>query len=80
MGFRFYIQMGVSELRFRLGIKVWDSFSRFTFGSQGLDSGLGLRFGIQVWNSNFNSCMGLRFGIQVLYSDGGFRVKIQIRY
>ena len=23
--------------------------------------------------------LGLRFGIQVLYSDGGFRVKIQVR-
>ena len=65
---------------------------RFRFGSQVLDSGLGLRFGIQAWYSNFNSCLGfrfgiqvwdsilgLRFGIQVLYSDGGFRVKIQVR-
>ena len=65
---------------------------RFLFGIQVLDSGLGLRFGIQVWYSNFNSCLefrlgihvwdsslGLRFGIQVLFSDGGFRVKIQVR-
>ena len=65
---------------------------RFRFGSQVLDSGLGLRFGIQVWYSNFKSCLGfrfgiqvwdsrlgLRFGIQVLYPDWDFRDKIQIR-
>ena len=31
---------------------------------------------IQVWDSS----LGLKFGIQVLYSDGGFRVKIQVRH
>ena len=36
-------------------------------------------FGIKVWVSGLDSCLGLRFGIQVLYSDGGFRVKIQFR-
>ena len=58
--------MGVSGLRFRLGIKVWDSFLRFRFvicfwcsclgfvyavlvGIHVLDTGLGLRFGVQVW-------------------------------
>ena len=38
LGFRFYIQMGVSGLRFRLGINVWDSFLP--------DSGLGFVFGV----------------------------------
>ena len=65
---------------------------RFLFGIHVLDTGLGLRFGIQVWYSNLNSSLvfrfgiqvwdsslGLTFGIQVLYSDWGFRVKIQIR-
>ena len=41
--------MGVSGLRFRLGIKVWDSCMRFLFGIHVLDTGLGLRFGVQVW-------------------------------
>ena len=40
---------------------------------QVLYSGLGLRFGIQVWYSNFNSCLGFRFGIQVYDSGLGFR-------
>ena len=37
------------------------------------DSFWGIRFGIR------DSCLGFRFGIQVLYSDVGFRVKIQFR-
>ena len=49
---------------------------------------MGFRFGIQisihVWDLGlgfmfWDSSLGLRFGIQVLYSDGGFRVKIQVR-
>ena len=46
------------------------------FGSQVLDSGLGLRFGIQVWYSNFNSCLGFRFGIHVWDSSLGLRFGI----
>ena len=34
-------------------------------------------FGIQVWDSNFNSCLGFRFGIQVWDSSAGFRFGIQ---
>ena len=60
-------------LGFRLEIRVWDSFWGIRFGIR--DSCLGFRFGIQVWDSS----LGLRFGIHVLYSDGGFRVKIQFR-
>ena len=62
MGFRFYIQMGVSGLRFRLGIKVWDSFLRFSCSCLGFgyavlvsDSGFGYRFGIEVWGSGLDS-------------------------
>ena len=52
---------------------------RFLFGIQVLDTGLGLRFGVQVWIQVRDLSLGYRFGIQVLYSDGGFRVKIQVR-
>ena len=52
---------------------------RFLFGIQVLDTSLGLRFGVQVWMQVRDSSLGLRFGIQVSYSNGGFRVKIQVR-
>ena len=53
---------------------------------QVLDYGLGLRFGIQVWYSNINSCLGFRFVNQVwesgwdsgLGSVFGFRCGIQV--
>ena len=52
---------------------------RFLFVVQVLDTGLVLRFGVQVWIQVRDSSLGLMFGIQVLYSNGGFRVKIQVR-
>ena len=65
MGFRFYIQMGVSGLRFRLGIKVWDSFLRFKFGicfcAHVWDSGTRFLFGVQVLDTG----LGLRFEVPV---------------
>ena len=49
------------------------------FGIQDLDSGLGLRFGIQVWNSNCNSCLGFRIVNQVWESGLGFRFGFSFR-
>ena len=36
-------------------------------------------FGIQVWDSNWDSVLGLTFGIQVWDSDFIFRFVIQVR-
>ena len=62
---RFGIQVlypdGVSGLRFRLGIKVWDSFLRFRFGICFWCSCLGFEYAVLVWDSGF----GYRFGIKV---------------
>ena len=60
-------------------VHVCDSGMRFLLGIQVLDTSLGLRFGVQVWIQVRDSSLGLRFGIQVSYSNGGFRVKIQVR-
>ena len=50
--------MGVSGFKIQVRDKVWDSFLRFRFWSQVLDSGLGLRFGIiHVCDSG----LGVRF-------------------
>ena len=64
--FMFAIRVCGSCLVFRFWIQVWDSGLGFRFG---------FRLGIRVWDS----CSRFWFGIQVLYSDGGFRVKIQVR-
>jgi hypothetical protein len=36
-------------------------------------------FGIQVWDSNWDSVLGFTFGIQVWDSDFIFRFVIQVR-
>ena len=53
-----------------LGIKVWDSWSRFRFANPFEESGLGYGFGILIWDSAF----GLRCGTKVRDSCLGFRL------
>ena len=53
--------MGVSELRFRLGIKACDSFLRFRFGICFWCSCVGFGYAVFDWDSGF----GDRFGIDV---------------
>ena len=56
-GLRFRLAIGIkvwdSFLRFRFGICFWCSYLGFGYAflvwDSGLDTGLGLRFGVQVW-------------------------------
>ena len=51
------------------GVDVWNSCMRFLFGIHVLDTGLGLRFGVQVW---------IRLGIRVWDSGLRFWFEIQV--
>ena len=59
------IEVWDSCLRFRFGIRVWDSFWYLNFNSC-----LELRLWIQVWESS----LGFMFGIQ--FSDSVFFIQV----
>ena len=51
-------------------IQICDSF---------LESRLGFKFGIQVWDLIWGSCLGYGFGISVWDSGFGFRFRTKVR-